>query len=96
MRGERTRRDAPFLHVGVSMSDKIADFVEVRQEQNGRPVPAGGGPNGPSPLPFFSKRSNPDGPIFMEGRSTDFREVVSAPVPARGGPDPPPVPLCCG
>ena len=25
--------------------------------------------------------SNPDGPIFMEGRSTDFRKKVSTPVP---------------
>src|SRR5437899_7320967 len=28
--------------------------------------------------------SNPDGPIFMEGRSTDFPELVSAPVPHAG------------
>src|SRR5437016_2179062 len=37
--------------------------------------------------------SNPDGPTFMEGPSTDFREVVSAPVPYAGPRRPGPFPF---
>src|SRR2546428_9634650 len=50
---------------------------EVRQQQKGRPVPARGGPNGPSPVLLFQGGSNRDGAMIIEAPNTDFREVVS-------------------
>ncbi len=35
-------------------------------------------------LSRFLERSSPDGPILIEGPGTDFREMVSAPVPHAG------------
>jgi hypothetical protein len=60
---DRTRRDTRFLHVDVSMSDEIADFVEDCQEQSVVLSHHEEDRNGPSPVPFFPTCSNPDGPL---------------------------------
>src|SRR2546426_12466004 len=49
MEESRTRREARFLHMGMSMSDRTA---EKRKYAVGRPVPARGGSLGPPPFPI--------------------------------------------
>ena len=55
----RARRDARFLHSDVSMSPRAADENCGMPRAEGRPVPARGGPNGPSPLPSFRMGLSP-------------------------------------
>src|SRR3989442_3603992 len=92
MRGERTRRDARLLHVDVSVSDRTADRIEVPESRRSS-RPSMRRTKRSCSLSRFPERSSPDGPIFMEGPSTDFREMVSAPVPHARPQGPAPFPL---
>src|SRR5437879_6822913 len=76
---QRTRRDARFLHVDVSVADRTADRIEVPESRRSS-RPSMRRTKRSCSLSRFPERSSPDGPIFMEGPSTDFREMVSAPV----------------
>src|SRR2546425_11511795 len=88
----RTRRDARFLHVDVSVSDRTADRIEVPESRRSS-RPSRRRTKRSCSLSRFPERSSPDGPIFMEGPSTDFREMVSAPVPHARPQGPAPFPL---